>query len=421
MATTIYPSHNYPEYPVHTTDARPSTSALPTGYVGFNSSSSKLEIWNGSAWKDMLGGSVATSMPWSGTAITFTGANSNVNGNDVVSIAKGMANSTASTSAVQTGGTMTINNVSLGSYDFVIKNGSQTVSTFTNSNWFTTTADTRSAWVVVQGDLTIPSGVTFAPSNRKLFTCIYVAGNLTVNGTISMSQLGANHSGTGISGGSTTAGAIRIATGTFTNITNPQVPAAGGAGGQNSYGGSAQQGVAGTGGGTGGGGQGANDNYTVGGFGSAGTSFSGGSGGGGGRTYSGITNLAGTNGGANGGAGGNAVAAGGPYPTANPSGGGAGNNGGSGGENAGGNGTGGVLFIIVEGTVTGYGTISASGVSGGNASERPGGGSGGGHVTVMATLDSSTITPVASGGTRRGIYGSQDEGGAGTARKLAIA
>lgn len=419
MASTRYPSRNYPEYPIHTTDTRPSTSGLATGYVGFNSSSNKLEIWSGSVWKDMLGGSVATSMPWAGTAITFTGASSNVSGNDVASIGRGMANSTASTSAVQTGGTMTINSVSLGSYDFVIKNSSTTVSSFTNSDWFTTTADTRSAWVIVQGDLTINSGQTFIPSNRKLFTCIYVTGNLTVNGSISMTGRGANHSGTGVSGGATTAGAIRIATGTFSTVTNPQVPASGGAGG--SGGTKGGNGGAGSAGGTGGGAQGTNDNSPYG-NGSAGTSFTGGTGGGGGRTYSGITTIGGTDGGANGGAGGNALAAGGPYPTANPSSGGGGNNGGSGGEYAGANGTGGVLFIIVEGALSGSGTIAGNGVADlGAASERPGGCSGGGSVTVMSVTDTSTITPTAAGGVAHDIYGSTASGAAGTARKLVIA
>jgi hypothetical protein len=417
MGQTVYPSLNYPQYPTWTTNTRPSTSGLANGYVGFNSSSSKLEIWNGAAWKDMLGGTPAALMPWAGTAITFTGASSNVSGADVASVGKGMANSTASTSAVQTGGTMTINSVSLGSYDFVIKNTSTTVSTFTNSDWFTTTADTRSAWVVVQGDLTIPAGVTFIPSNRKLFTCIYVTGNLNIGGTISMASRGSNHSGTGVSGGSVTAGAIRIATGTYTSISNPEVPAAGGAAVASST-----NGTAGTGGGTGSGGGGQNDNAVAAPHGAAGTSFSGGAGGGGGRSYGGIgTPNAGAAGGANGGAGGAALPAGGPYPTANPSSGGSGNNGGAGGENAGNNGTGGVLFIIVEGTISGAGSITVNGAAGTAASERPGGGSGGGSVTVLSTTDSSTITPTAAGGAGVSIYGSTTNGGAGTARKLAIA
>jgi hypothetical protein len=407
MAQSVFPNRNYPQYPTHTTDTRPSTSGLAVGYVGFNSISSKLEIWNGSAWKDMLGGVAAVKMPWADTAITFTGASSNVSGDDVASIGKGMANSTASTSAVQTGGTMTINGVSLGSYDFVIKNGNQTVSSFTNSDWFTTTADTRSAWVVVQGDMNIISGQTFIPTNRKLFTCIYVTGNLTVGGTISMSGRGASHSGT-------TAAAIRIATGTFSTISNPQVPAAGGAGVASST-----NGNAGTGGGTGSGGGGQNDNAQSAPHGAAGTSFSGGAGGGGGRTHSGLTNVFGTAGAANGGAGGNAAPAGGPYPTANPSSGGSGNPAGSGGENPGGTGTGGVLFIIVEGTISGAGSITVNGVNPGSSSERPGGGSGGGSCTILAVTDSFG-TPTATGGQGNGIYGATTNGGAGTARKLAI-
>ena len=124
------------------------------------------------------------------------------------------------------GGTLTINSVALGSYDFTVKNGNQTVSSFSTGDWFTSTKDTRSAIIVVNGNLTINSGQTFIPSVRKLFTMIYVKGNLTVNGSISMSARGSNHNGSGDSGGATTAGAIRLATGTFSGVSNPQVPAA---------------------------------------------------------------------------------------------------------------------------------------------------------------------------------------------------
>ena len=79
----------------------------------------------------------------------------------------------------------------------------------------------------MNGNLTINSGQTFIPSVRKLFTVLYVTGNLVVNGSISMTGRGANHSGTGSSGGATTAVDIRIGTGTFSAVVNPQIPAAG--------------------------------------------------------------------------------------------------------------------------------------------------------------------------------------------------
>lgn len=407
MAQSVFPANNYPQYPIHTTASRKSTTGLPVGYTVYNETSKKLEIWNGALWygfDEKLGSGV---MPWGPDAFTFSGGN--VSATNIAAVGYSMSKASAA-STPTAGGTLTINSESLGSYDYVIKSGDQTVSSFTNSDWFTTTADTRSAFVVVQGNLTINSGQTFIPTNRKLFTCIYVTGNLTVSGSISMAGRGANHS-------ATTAAAIRIATGTFSSIVNPAVPAAGGAAVASST-----NGTAGANGGTGSGGGGQNDNVQAAPHGAAGTSFSGGAGGGGGRSYGGIgTPNGGGAGAANGGAGGNALAAGGPYPTANPSSGGSGNPAGSGGENPGGTGTGGVLFIFVEGTISGAGTITVNGVNPGSASERPGGGSGGGSCTVFYTFDTSTITPTATGGQGNGIYGATTNGGTGTARKLAIA
>ena len=404
MGQSVYPFRNYPEYPIQTTASRASTSGLAVGYTAYNQTSKKLEIWNGTLWYGFDGSLAQGVVPWAPDAFTFTGGN--VSSTQIAAVGKSMANASAA-STPTAGGTLTIDSQALGSYDYVIKSGDQTVSSFTNSDWFTTTADTRSAFVVVQGNLTINSGQTFIPSNRKLFTCIYVTGNLTLNGTISMSGRGANHS-------ATTAAAIRIANGTYSSITNPSVPAAGGAAV-----GTSTNGNAGTNGGTGSGGGGQNDVAVAAPHGTAGTSFSGGTGGGGGRNHSGLS-LSGTAGTANGGAGGNAIAAGGPYPTANPSSGGSGNPAGSGGENPGGTGTGGILFIIVEGTISGSGTITVNGVNPGSASERPGGGSGGGSCTVLYMTDTSTITPTATGGIGNGIYGATTNGGTGTARKLAI-
>jgi hypothetical protein len=406
MASTKFPARNYPEYPIHTTANRTPTAGLPIGYTVYNETSKKLELWNGTLWYGFDGSLGQGVVPWAPDAFTFTGGN--VSSTQIAAVGKSMANASAQ-STPTAGGTLTIDGVSLGSYDYVIKSGSQTVSSFTNSDWFTTTADTRSAFVVVQGDLSISSGQTFIPTNRKLFTCIYVTGNLTVSGTISMAGRGASHS-------ATAAGNIRIANGTYSSIVNPAVPAAGGAAVASST-----NGTAGANGGTGSGGGGQNDNVQAAPHGAAGTSFSGGAGGGGGRTYGGIgTPNGGGAGAANGGAGGNALAAGGPYPTANPSSGGSGNPAGSGGENPGGTGTGGVLFIFVEGTISGAGSITVNGVNPGSASERPGAGSGGGSCTVLYSLDTSTVTPTATGGQGNGIYGATTNGGTGTARKLAI-
>ncbi len=343
----------------------------------------------------------------------------------------------ATASTPTAGGTLTVNSVSLGSYDYVIKRGNQTVSSFTNSDWFTATTDTRSAIIVVDGNLTINSGQTFRPSNRKLFTCIYVNGNLTVNGTISMTERGANHSGTGNSSGATTAAAIRLANGTFSSITNPQIPASGGNGASSitrttvgtSQGGA---GSAGTSGGTGGGGSGgvgilgdaSGGGSNVSGTGSAGTSFSGGSGGGGCVGYS-PNQTPGGNAVSNGGKGGDG--AGSTYYR----GGGVGNPKGASVISTSVNnflatdGTAGSLVIYVSGTLSGSGSIQSNGQThdrDGSGNGSVGGGcTGGGSVTVFYGTDSSSITPAANGGT--GIdpgYGAGGNGGAGTARKLAL-
>ena len=85
---------------------------------------------------------------------------------------------TATTARAQSGGTMTLNSVSLGSYDYTYIGGDENITSFSNGNYFTSTADSRSALIYVDGDLTIASGQNFIPSNRKLFTAIYVKGNL---------------------------------------------------------------------------------------------------------------------------------------------------------------------------------------------------------------------------------------------------
>lgn len=326
---------------------------------------------------------------------------------DILTFVRALSTTFSGTTVAPTAGdALTINSQSVGTYDYTVS-GTTTVSSFSASNWFTSTKDTASAWIVVNGNLTINSGQTFAPAVRKLFTVLYVSGNLICNGSISMTGRGANHSGTGDSGGATTAVAIRIGTGTFGATTNPQIPATGGAGATGTtIDNGISSGTAGTNGGSGGGGAGAKFGGTRSGAGAAGTCFSGGSGGGG--TSSGTAGSAEANGGKGGNGSGGATAGG----TGNPG-------GDSGGINGlvGGTGTGGTLIVIVEGTLSGTGTIVSAGIDG----VRPpgamaGGASGGGSVTVLYGTDSSSITPTAAGGS--GQF--SGDGGAGTARKLAI-
>ena len=341
-----------------------------------------------------------------------------------------------SDAAAQAGGTLTINCQALGSYDYTYYNGPKTVSSFSRPAWFTSTEDSRSALIYVNGNLTINACQVFKPDHRKLFTAIYVKGNLTVNGIISMGYenggsvgKGANHSP---SGSPRTALAIKlISPGTYSCVPDPEITAAGGAGGAGaivsptaaaSPNRSANNtGANGSGGGTGGGGSG---NFFVlcgqpaapinpSGAGSAGTAFTGGTGGGGVDKRGNSTVQNATAGTANGGAGGNAGGTG----NGNASGG----NGNPGGlynqpcssSNAGDNGTPGTagsLVIYVSGTISGCGSITsngqvanwlgvpigngadgntAPGPSGGyGQSGKSGGAGGGGHVSIFATIDS---------------------------------
>lgn len=395
----------------------------PASFAGGNQSASDLRTF----CQSMVTGATATGV-WSLNAIY-----NQIQKTDWI-------NSFPSNVAPSSGGTLTINSVALGSYDYTIKYGNQTVSSFTNSDWFTATADTRSSIIYVRGNLTINSGVTFQPSNRKLFTVIYVDGDLTVDGTITMNARGANHS-------STTKGAIKLVpNGTYSGVTDPQIPSDGGAGGVavGSTNGNitGASGTAGTAGGTGGGGAGGVRNNSgtgtsTAGSGVAGTSFSSGGGGGGAWANGNVTGGSATT---NGGAGGNGAIANisSNDPTAF---GGAGNSGGTASGSYSANqtnndGTGGVLIIYVKGTLSGSGTISANGVNGGSYNgagtlgTSGGGGSGGGSVNIFYGSDSSSISPLANGGsggpgtgscasgTCQGAGGGA--GGAGTARKLAM-
>lgn len=318
-------------------------------------------------------------------------------------------------SPVQNVSPLTINGELVGNYEYTVKSSSTTISSFTASDYFTSTADTNSSWIIVKGDLTVNAGQTVIPPVRKLFTVVYVTGNLTVNGSISMTARGANHSGTGVSGGYTAPVNIRIGTGTFSAITNPQIPATGGAGASRRTTSGQNLGTAGSNGGTGGGGGGYFfGSQTVGwaGAGAAGTCFSGGAGSGGAYNSTNTVSVYGEDGGANGGAGGagagDQIAPGG---SGNPFGQGyyfsAPDSRANGGE-----GTGGTLIVICEGTLQGSGSISAQGVATNNFSGITGGGSGGGSLTTLfGSNPGNAVSLIVSGG---------GSGGAGTARRLAI-
>lgn len=324
------------------------------------------------------------------------------------------------------GGSLTVNSLGLNNYDYVVKE-STALSSFIAEEWFTNTQDSAAAFVVVKGDLTINSGVTFTPHVRKLFTCILVEGNLTVNGTITMTARGASTASL-----PNTNNTIRIINGAYSSITNPEVPSGGGSGASAFTGssGPGNSGSSGQAGGSGGGGSGGKYSGTAGtsGAGASGSAFSGGSGGGG--VNSGFVSAASSNGGA----GGNSQSIGG----GNASGGGAGNPPGKSSREGGyanfpnldGNfGTGGTLIIFVTGTVSGTGTISSNGSKGGGGyglAIGGGGGSGGGSVNVIC-LSGSVSNLTATGGARGEgyttdtgsvFYSEGGAGGNGTARIL---
>lgn len=259
--------------------------------------------------------------------------------------------------------------------------------------------------------LFVSRSVVIKPTNRCRGMLIFVDGDATISGSISMTARGAKFTGSDAS---------------FTVVNPPylgdywstlnfptssylsRVFAVGGAGGNSSpTPNTANVGVAGVNGRSGGGGSG-----NSGGAGAAGTSFSGGAGGGG-----------------QGNAGINFGGAGGKAATPSASGGGAGNPGGVGGEGggfAGESGTGGLLIIIVRGnlkigpngSITSQGSRGGTGPAGGG-----GGGSGGGVVYVYyggALTNNGTISADGgAGGINPGTPGSFI-GGAGGAGSLTI-
>lgn len=275
-------------------------------------------------------------------------------------------------------------------------------------------------------NLTIDSGVTLTTNQPCRGMLLYVDGDLTVNGTLSMTgrgpfvnpeDVGVSSSGLYIrrykSGGTTTWSAPDddLLNGCGTSAVSSEnnqplipgpvievnIPKVGGAGGVDS--GSQQDGQTKTDG-TGGGGTGGRYTASAG-AGTAGTCFSGGSGGGG----AGISGDGGSNATAYGGAGGA----------------GAGSGGGQGAGNPGGGGLGGLLILIVRGDVTvgATGSIQANGGNGGGSAYGGGGGGGGGRIILLhgGTLtNNGSIT--ANGGTGanggNGIANKGSDGGNGS-------
>jgi hypothetical protein len=128
-------------------------------------------------------------------------------------------------------GRMILNGNFAGMYDFVYHNGDLDLSQQTQMGGshlenllFSGNQDTHWALIYINGDLTVDAAVQIKPGCRKLGMCIYVAGDCKVDGLVSMTNRGANHSGKGTSGGYTVPVAIPL-NGTLT------IPAAGGVGG----------------------------------------------------------------------------------------------------------------------------------------------------------------------------------------------
>lgn len=295
---------------------------------------------------------------------------------------------TAAISPTNQGVQLTVNGNLLHNYDYVRFQGDQTLSSFSSGSWFPGTEN--GSIVVVNGNMTINSGVTFQPSNRKKFIFLYVYGNLTLNGTISMTHRGPFHSGQN-------EGEILITTGTYSSVVNPKIPTGGG--------GSGVAGATGNGGNAGG----------PGGQGRPGTSFVGGAGGAGGGD-----NQTATRPQVQGGRGGNAS---GFTGGVRGYGGGAGNPGGSGRSEQSGpgyTGIGGVCIIYCTGTFSGSGSITSAGNRGGYGRNIHGASSGGGSVTVMCNTNSfsGSVSADAGAAAQGGDPGSGPRGQAGTARIL---
>ncbi len=312
-----------------------------------------------------------------------------ISGESIIDIVKSNALTSGDYSFITNGVTYAV--------EYINVDGNTTYSSSTNLG--NATNDERMLVVKYNGNVTVNAGVTLTAAARKRGMFLYATGDITNNGTITMTARGASAAGQDVY-------LYKIDASTY-----DYVPAAGSAGGggypttnspswwYTGYAGTAGS-SRGTGGGGGGGVQGC-DVYVISGAGRAGTSYSGGTGGGGAKAAG-----AAGSGEINGGAGGAGLGA---------SGGGAGNPGGTGTGGTGGTGTGGLLIIRANNLIN-NGTISSNGSTGGAAASGPGGGgTGGGSVNLfyVTSITAGTRTATAgSGGT--GDKGNGGAGGAGT-------
>ena len=117
------------------------------------------------------------------------------NPNNLETIMSAMASSPTTTQVETSTTLLQVNSTPLGSYDYRISDET-TISSFNVNDYFSNNQD-RIALIAFKNNITINTGQTFTPgySRQKLFTCIYVNGNLTLNGNISMSKCGGNWSG----------------------------------------------------------------------------------------------------------------------------------------------------------------------------------------------------------------------------------
>ena len=335
---------------------------------------------------------------------------------------------------LSTGGTFTLNGNACGRYEYNVLPDGTTLTQAMVATLFSSTLDI-STWIICKGDLTIGANTTLIPNvnptytapatdtssdtdaKRRLFMVVYATGNLTLTDStsiISMSACGGNTSATGANIGTFNVPiASNIYYFTSPNI-SPTIQSVGGAGGvgvtsANGLGGdSGNYSVDGSqlytaGGGSGNQSGGAN----LSGAGGSGSAFSGGAGGG-----SASRNLGATDGSSLGGVGG--TGSGGASSV-----GGTGNPGGTGGSLSGKTGTGGIVIVITEGTISNAGYIKACGVDSAVNGGQSGGASGGGIVAVIQSSSSATIPSVTlSGGSING--GNGGKGGDGTTYKYGI-
>ena len=144
-------------------------------------------------------------------------------------------------SSIIRSGRMIINGNFAGMYDFAYYNGNLDLNNLDfsgskfDAQFFSGNQDTHWALIYINGDLELDFPNIIRPPVRKLGMCIYVTGDFIANGFVSMTNRGANHSGTGTSHGYTAPVAIPL-NGTLT------IPAAGGAGGVRAASGTGSQG-----------------------------------------------------------------------------------------------------------------------------------------------------------------------------------